>query len=110
MTFVTKLRLQSGDRAALERIVDDLGGTLDRKGVEWKGPHSSPPSERRVPQYQRLAPGPAFEPWTYTVYTRRLEIHGGEHIAREIGHMEFPSSIHVEIEVRQTEPLGSRRD
>ena len=110
MTFVTKLRLHSGDRAALEGVVDDLGATLDRKGVEWKGPHSSPPAEFRIPQYRRLAPGSTFDPWEYTVYARRLEIHGGEHIAREVGHMEFPRSVHVEIEVDRKEPLGGRRD
>jgi hypothetical protein len=36
-----------------------------------------------------------------------MEIHGSDHIAREVGHMEFPESIRVEIEVEQRSPVGS---
>jgi ribosomal protein S10 len=107
MTFVTKLRFQSGDRAALDDTVSDLKRLLERKGADIKGPHSSPPETHRVPQYRQLAPGDQFSPWRYTVYTRRMEIHGSEHIAREIAHREFPGSLHVEIEVEQQQPLGN---
>ncbi|WP_101297717.1 uS10/mL48 family ribosomal protein [Halegenticoccus soli] len=109
MTFVTKLAFQSGDRAVLEDVVGDLKRMIERKGAECKGPHSAPPERIRVPQYRRLAPGDEFSPWNYTVYSRRLEIHGNEHIAREIGHREFPESVRVEIEVEQKKPLGHRR-
>ena len=108
MTFVTKLRFQSGDRAVLDDTVSDLKQLLERKGVDTKGPHSSPPESLRVPQYRRLAPGDQFSPWSYTVYTRRMEIHGSDRIAREIAHREFPESLHVEIEVEQQKPLGNR--
>ncbi|WP_129116800.1 uS10/mL48 family ribosomal protein [Halegenticoccus tardaugens] len=110
MTFVTKLSFQSGDRAALDGVVDDLKRLIERKGAECKGPHSSPPERLIVPQYRRLSPGDEFPPWSYTVYSRRLEIHGNEHIAREIGHRDFPDSVHVEIEVEQKKPLGYRRN
>jgi len=101
MTFVTKLTFQSGDRAVLEDVVGDLTSMLERKGVECKGPHSSPPDHRRVPLYRTLEPGEEFPSWDYTVYARRLDIHGSGHVAREIGHEAFPDSVHVEIEVEQ---------
>jgi ribosomal protein S10 len=107
MTFVTKLRFQSGDRTALDSVVEDLKSMLERKGAECKGPHSSPPETIRVPQYRRLAPGDEFSPWRYTVYSRRLAIHGAEHIARDVAHREFPDSVHVEIEVEHKRSVGS---
>ncbi|SDM71228.1 SSU ribosomal protein S10P [Halogranum gelatinilyticum] len=110
MTFVTKLSFQSGDRAVLDDVVSDLKAMIERKGAECKGPHSSPPEHVRVPQYRNLAPGDEFSSWDYTVYARKLEIHGADHIAREVGHMEFPASVHVEIEVEQKKPLGHRRN
>ena len=109
MTFVTKLSFQSGDRAVLDDLLTDLKDLLERKGAECKGPHSAPPEQIRVPQYRNLGPGETFPPWNYTVYSRRLEIHGADHIAREVGHMEFPESVHVEIEVEQKRPLGRGR-
>ena len=110
MTFVTKLTFQSGDRAVLEDTVEEIKGMLERKGVECKGPHSSAPEKLRVPLSCRLDAGDTFDPWTYTVYTRKMEIHGAEHIAREVGHMDFPDSLHVEIEVGRKRPLGYRRN
>lgn len=108
MTFVTKLRFRSGDRAALDTVVDDLKALLGRKGAECKGPHSDPPTDYRVPQSRTLtAGGDEFDPWRYTVYSRRLEIHGSAHIARDVGHMEFPDDVRVEIEVDQRRPVGS---
>ena len=106
MTFVTKLTFQSGDRAVLTETVDDLKALVERKGGQCKGPHTAPERRVRVPQYQTLQPGATFPSWEYRVYERRLDIHGAEHIAREIGHMDFPDSIHVEIEVEQQRPLG----
>ncbi|RLM59370.1 30S ribosomal protein S10 [Halobellus sp. Atlit-31R] len=110
MTFVTKLRFQSGNRYELESEVSDLKTMLERKGAECKGPHADPPETVTVPQYRGLQPGDEFSAWSYTVYSRHLEIHGNDHIAREVGHMEFPESLHVEIEVEQKKPLGHLRD
>lgn len=106
MTFVTKLRFESGDRTALEEEVNDLKRLLERKGVECKGPHASPPERIRVPQYRTLAPGDEFSPWDYTVYARELEIHGSDEVARRVGHMEFPERLRVEITVEQKSPVG----
>lgn len=108
MTFVTKLRFESGDRAALESVVTGLKKMVERKGAECKGPHSAPPERVRVPQHARLAPGDEFPPWEYTVYSRSVEIHGNDEVARRAGHMEFPDSVHVEIEIEQKQPLGYR--
>ena len=110
MTFVTKLHFQSGNRYELESEVSELKSMLERKGAECKGPHADPPETVAVPQYRSLQPGDEFSSWSYTVYSRKLEIHGNDHIAREVGHMDFPESLHVEIEVEQKKPLGHRRD
>lgn len=99
MAFVTKLTFRSGDRAALESLVTEIKEMVERKGAECKGPHASPPERHSVPQYRRLQPGDRFPDWTYTTYTRRLEIHGNDDVARRVGHMEFPEHVHVGIEV-----------
>ncbi|MGM0590694.1 MAG: 30S ribosomal protein S10 [Halobacteriota archaeon] len=109
MTTVTKLTFQSGDRIVLDEFADDLKHTLEHKGVECKGPHSPPAETVRVPQYRRLTLGDEFSPWTYNVFTRHMAIHGSEHIAREVAHMDFPQSVHVEIEVEQRRPAGHRQ-
>ncbi|MFB6108094.1 MAG: 30S ribosomal protein S10 [Haloplanus sp.] len=110
MAFVTKLTFQSGDRAALDSLVDDLKAMVERKGAECKGPHSSPPERLAVPQSRTLGPGETFDSWEYTVYSRRMEIHGNDDVANRIGHMEFPDSVHVEIEIDRKKPLGHRRN
>jgi ribosomal protein S10 len=109
MTYVTKLSLQSGDRVALEETVSDIKRFIERKGAECRGPFNDPPEHLTVPRYRSLAPGDQFESWDYSVYARRLEIHGNDHIARQVGHMEFPDSLHVEIEVEHRKPAGHRR-
>ncbi len=110
MTFVTKLTFQSGDRAVLEDTVDSLKRMVERKGGQCKGPHTSPVEQLRVPQYRTLQPGQTFSGWEYAVYERRVDIHGADHIAREVGHQEFPDSVHVEIEVEQKKPLGHNQN
>ena len=110
MTFVTRLRFQSGDRAALDDVVRGLKEYLERKGVECKGPHAAPPERVRIPQYKNLEPGAQFDDWEYSVYSRSMEIHGSERIARDVGHREFPDSVHVEIEVDRKQPLGGREN
>ena len=107
MPFVTKLRLTSGDRGALDRVVDDIKSSAARKGVELNGPHPDPPAERRVPQSKHLsADGGRFEDWTYTVYARSIEIVGHDEFARSVADR-FPAGIHAEIEIDQVRSAGS---
>lgn len=110
MTFVTKLTLKSGDRLALDSLVDDIRQTVERKGVEFKGPHTSPPNHLRVPQYRTQAGDTTrrFRPWKYTVYERSLEIVGHEDVARLIADWDFPRDIYVEVEVDRVRAVGSR--
>lgn len=110
MTFVTRLSFQSGDRRVLDEVVADLKGHLERKGAECKGPHAAPPERIRVPQCKNLEPGEQFDDWEYSVYSRTMEIHGSERIARDIGHREFPDSVHIEIEVERKQSLGGREN
>ena len=108
MTHFTRRRLRSGARPTLDGVVERVRGHVRRKGGECKGPHADPPEEYRVPQHATLAADDtAFDPWNYTVYTRRLSIHGSDHVAREVGHMSFPSAVRVEIEVERRRPVGS---
>ncbi|MFB6106076.1 MAG: 30S ribosomal protein S10 [Halobacteriaceae archaeon] len=108
MTIVTRLTLSSGDRAALEGVVADIRDLATQKGAELKGPHSDAPAEHRVPRYKRLSDGGArYDPWEYTVYTRRLELVGHDALARTIVDRGFPASVHVEVEIEQVRPAGS---
>lgn len=109
MTFVTKLSLKSGDRAALDGVVSDIKATCRRKGAEMKGPHSDSPDEQSVPLYSGLG-GRDDEKtgaWHYTVYRRRIELYGHDDLARDIMERDFPDSVHVEAELEQVKPLGS---
>jgi ribosomal protein S10 len=101
MPFVTKLRLQSGDREALEAVVTDIKETATRKGAQLKGPHPKPPTDLRVPMYRRVGGAETFEPWQYTVYTRTVEIVGHDEFARSVTEWSFPDSVHVTAEVEQ---------
>jgi|AntDeeMetagen192_2_1112575.scaffolds.fasta_scaffold05244_3 ribosomal protein S10 len=107
MTFITKLILQSGDRAVLDSVVEDIRSTTERKGVEMNGPHSKSPERLRVPQAKRTTGGAEFASWDYTVYTREIEIVGHDDIARKIAAKQFPNSLHVEVEVKQISQVGS---
>ncbi|GAB7018141.1 uS10/mL48 family ribosomal protein [Halostagnicola sp. A-GB9-2] len=108
MTFVTRLILQSGDRAALDGLVEDIKETAERKGAALKGPHSHPPERLSVPQHCRLHNDDErrFSSWEYTVFTRELEIHGHDNLARNIASQNFPESIHIEAEVEQIHDMG----
>ncbi|WP_293026900.1 uS10/mL48 family ribosomal protein [Natronococcus sp.] len=108
MTFVTRLTLQSGDRVALDGIVDDIKSTAERKGAALKGPHSHPPEKLTVPQHARLHGDDdrRFDSWNYTVFTRELEIHGHDDLARNIAEHNFPDSVHIEAEVEQIHGAG----
>lgn len=113
MPFVTTLTLQSGDRRALDTVVEDIKETAERKGAELKGPHPKPPSNFRVPQDRRAggrthdgAPGESFDPWAYTVYTRTIEIVGHDEFARSVAQRAFPDGIHIEADVEQVRTAG----
>ncbi|WP_290819509.1 uS10/mL48 family ribosomal protein [Halovivax sp.] len=108
MTFVTRLTLQSGDRAALDGFVEDVKTTAERKGAALKGPHSHPPRRFTVPQRRRLHADDerSFGSWDYTVFTRELEIHGHQEFARAVTESGFPDSVHIEIEVEQIRGMG----
>lgn len=108
MPFVTKLRLESGDRRRLDSTVDEIKHEAERKGVELKGPHPQPPDHYRLPQSKTLGPrGGQFESWNYTVYTRTIEIVGYEEFARSVAGRDFSDGIHVEAEIEQRSHLGS---
>jgi ribosomal protein S10 len=106
MAFVTTLRLTSGDRETLDDTVADIKQRANRKGVQFKGPHPKPPEEIRVPQAKRLAPGPEFDPWEYSVYVRELRIVGHDEFARETAGREFPDGVRVEVDVQQVTNAG----
>ncbi len=106
MPFVTKLRLQSGDRAALDGVVTDIKETAERKGAELKGPHPMPPDNLRVPQHAGVDTEKTFESWEYTVYTRTIEIVGHDEFARAVAEWSYPDSVHVTAEVEQLRQTG----
>jgi len=107
MTTVTKLRLSSGDRGTLDSVVSEIVSVVERKGADLRGPHTKPPTEYRVPRSKTLTgEGERFEPWDYTVYTRKIEIVGHEGAARVAATWEFPSAVHVEIELDRIRTVG----
>lgn len=107
MTFVTTLRLQSGDRDALDGVVEEIRSVAGRKGAQLKGPHSHPPQQVRVPQYKRVGGGDRFDDWSYTVYSREVEIVGHDELAGSIASWDFPEAVHVEVAVRPVGPGSS---
>lgn len=106
MTFVTTLELRSGDRPALDSVVADIKDTVERKGAEFKGPHTPPPETLGVPLYDDLEGGGQFERWSYTVYTRTVEIVGHDELATAIATREYPDQVHVEADVRSIQQSG----
>lgn len=110
MPFITRLTLRSGDRVALDDVVDDLRTAAERKGIELKGPHTAPPETYTVPQWRRLPPDDdrRFSPWEYTVYERTLEVTGHDESVRTIAGWDFPPGIHIEVAVDRTRSIGSR--
>ena len=109
MPFVTTLRFTSGNRGALDRVVENIKKAAARKGVEFKGPHHGKPADSRVPQSKHLAATDGhFDDWTYTTYARTIEIVGHDEFARSVAGGEFPAGIHTEVEVEQVRPAGHR--
>lgn len=103
---MTTLRLESGDRAALESVVGEIKDLVERKGAEFKGPHTPPPEELQVPLYARLENGDQYERWSYTVYTRTVEIVGHDELASSIATRAFPDQVRVEADVRSISQTG----
>lgn len=105
MTFVTRLKLQSGNRPALDNVVDEIRSKAEQKGADLRGPHSAPPEHLDVPQYKSTAGDEVrqFPSWDYTVYTRQLEIVGHNKLARQVAEFDFPDGVHVEAELEQVE-------
>jgi len=106
MPFVTTLSLQSGDRAALDAVVENIRETARRKGVELKGPHTHPPVECSAPLYWGPDAGTSFGAWEYPVYERTLRIVGREEIAREIAGIERPDSVRMKVGVERVRSTG----
>lgn len=106
MTFVTSLTLESGDRARLDALVDEIRETAERKGAHLKGPHTHPPRSVSVSRYKRMEDGgDGFESWDYTVYRRELSIVGHDELAREIATRGFPDGIRGEADVKRSSPM-----
>lgn len=103
---MTKLTLESGDRETLDRVVADIKRTAERKGVELKGPFSDPATELRVPLPKRLPGEGEYDPWRYTVYTRRVEIVGHDEFARETARQGFPRGVHADVEIERVKQPG----
>lgn len=108
MTFVTTLTLQSGDRAALDGVVEDIREVARRKGARLKGPHAEAPTEHHVRQYRRLNGDESrrYADWVYSVYTRRVEFVGSDALPRRVLNEGFPDSVHVEVEIEQQRAVG----
>ena len=105
MTYRTKLRLQSGDRVVLEQTVKDIKQFVSRKGAQMKGPHPRPPETVSVPIPKRIdGLHGEFAPWTYTIYSRDIEIIGHDEVAKDVATRVFPASLYVTVEV---ENIGS---
>jgi small subunit ribosomal protein S10 len=102
MRFATTLTLRSADRTALDETVADCKAMLERKGVEFRGPHPSPTRTVSVPLYDGSR-GERCGEWTYTVFTRELEVLGRGELTRELAERSFPESVHIAIEVDQVE-------
>jgi ribosomal protein S10 len=107
MPFVTTLSLRSGDRTALDAVVEDVRETARRKGIELKGPHTDPPIQCSAPLHWRIDAELAFDHWEYSVYERRIRIVGHEETAREIAGAERPDSVRIEVDVEQVRSVGS---
>jgi ribosomal protein S10 len=109
MTFVTTLRLESGDRTVLDRVVGNIRSITERKGAKMKGPHTTPPEKLSVTLYRSTTgDGDAeFGRWNYTVYSRTIELVGHEQLARQITEWDFPRSVKVEVEVDRRAGMGA---
>lgn len=108
MPFVTRLVLTSGDRGALDGVVDGLKQTAERKGLDLRGPHTAPPATYTVPLFKR--PGDPddrrYAAWSYTVYERVLEFTGHDETVRSLLAREVPRGVRRTVEVGQVRSAG----
>lgn len=103
MTVRTKLTLESGDRDALDGVVESVQETATRKGADFRGPFDDPPETYSVPLYRTIGEDDSvWKTWEYTVYRRRIQVDGHDEIAQRVLEREFPESVRVQIEVEQT--------
>jgi len=103
MPFVTTLTLRSGDRTALDAVVEDIRELARRKGIELEGPHTNPTVECQAPLYWDIqGEGSTLGTWDYAVYERTVRIVGREEIARRIAAQGVPESVRVEVAVERT--------
>lgn len=103
MTVRTKLTLESGDRDALDGVVESVRETARRKGADFRGPFDDPPETYSVPLYATVGSNDhVLDTWEYTVYRRRIEVDGHDEIAQRVLERQFPESVRVQIEVEQT--------
>jgi ribosomal protein S10 len=107
MPFVTTLSLQSGDRTALDAVVENVREFARRKGIELKGPHTHPPVECSAPLYWGVGTETPFDHWEYPVYERTIRVVGHEGIAREIARAERPDSVRVAVDIEQVRSAGN---
>jgi ribosomal protein S10 len=103
MPFLTRIVLTSGDRAALDRVVEELKRTAERKGLDLRGPHTDPPDQYSVPLFKRSPPsdGRRYPAWSYTVYERTLEFTGHDDTVRSLMEQTVPRGVRRVVEVSQ---------
>ena len=108
MPFVTRLVLASGDRRALDDVVEDLKVSAERKGLDLRGPHTDPPEQYSVPLFKRSPPddGRRYSPWSYTVYERTLEFTGHDETVRSLLATGVPRGVRRTVEVSQVRSAG----
>ncbi len=101
------MTLRSGDRVVLDETVSEIKSFVSRKGAEMRGPHPKPPRKCRVTLPKRLTGnGGSFREWTYTIYTREIEIVGHDAVARSVASRSFPSSLQVVVQIEQLGRAG----
>lgn len=110
MPFVTRLVLRSGDRGALDGVVEDLRRSAERKGLDIRGPHTAPPETYTVPLFKRTTAddGRRYPPWSYTVYERTFEFTGHDETVRSLLAREVPRGVRRTVEVTQVRSVGRR--
>ena len=110
MPFVTRLVLSSGDRGALDEVVDELKRSAERKGVDLRGPHTAPPAHYTVPLFRRSVADDRrrYSGWSYTVYERTLEFTGHDETVRSLVGWDLPRGVRRTVEVKPVRQAGSR--
>jgi len=110
MPFVTRLVLTSGDRPALDGLVDELKAAAERKGLDLRGPHTAPPESFTVPLYRRPTADDTrrYGTWSYTVYERVMEFSGHDETVRSLVTRPVPRGVHRTVAVTQVGSAGGR--